>query len=472
MEGTLAKDKRHVGIKIMDGDDVLYDENQSTEKDFDSDPLFTKAAAIQMHGRSWNFEILSNRSFRQATSNERPWLILVGGMIIDSMLLGLFIVLARSNRRAIQFANKMAEEYQSKANRLSNIIEHAVDGLITIDETGLVESFNPACEIIFDYKSEQAIGQNITLFVPDPYRRKNEAYLPNQQDREEKQIVGIGRKVEGRKQDGTVVPLDLSVSEIFVDGRRLYNGIIRDISEHQKAENEILRSNLELERFAYIASHDLQEPLRMVSSFTELLQEEYGDKMEAQAKLYLSYTLKSSRRMQELVSDLLEYSRVDYEESGFSSFDSKAQIDAVINNLHDAIEETKAKITIDKMPTVLANPLRFSRLMQNLIGNAIKYRRKDTVPEIQISVEEKESDWLFSVSDNGIGIKPEYLEQIFIIFKRLHSKDEYPGTGMGLAICAKIVENFAGRLWVDSEEGKGSVFYFTLPKQIKVREAA
>jgi len=210
----------------------------------------------------------------------------------------------------------------------------------------------------------------------------------------------------------------------------------------------------------------------MVSSFTELLQEEYGDKMEAQAKLYLSYTLKSSRRMQELVSDLLEYSRVDYEESGFSSFDSKAQIDAVINNLHDAIEETKAKITIDKMPTVLANPLRFSRLMQNLIGNAIKYRRKDTVPEIQISVEEKESDWLFSVSDNGIGIKPEYLEQIFIIFKRLHSKDEYPGTGMGLAICAKIVENFAGRLWVDSEEGKGSVFYFTLPKQIKVREAA
>lgn len=472
MEGTLEKEKRRVGIRIMDGGDVLYDENRASEQDFDSDPLFRKTAEVQMFGRTWNFEILSTLSFRQTTGDNKPWMILVGGIVIDSLLFGLFIFLARSNRRAIQFADKMSREYQSKTNWLNNVIEYAVDGLITIDENGLIESFNPACEEIFGYKAENVMGQNIKILMPEPYHGEHDRYLNNYHDTGEKQIIGIGREVQGRKQDGTVFPLELSVSEISIEGRRLYSGIVRDITERKRAEDEILRSNIELERFAYIASHDLQEPLRMVSTFTDLLREDYSDKLDDQARQYMSFTTDASKRMRALVLDLLEYSRVGAEESGFSEFDGSAQLEAVLENLKESIDETGAAITIDAMPTIFANPVRFSRLMQNLIGNGIKYRAPDRTTQIHVSAEEREIDWLFAVRDNGIGIRQEYFEQIFVIFKRLHNKNEYTGTGIGLAICKKIVANFGGRLWVESDVGKGSVFYFTVPKQKKLKSAA
>ncbi|MBT5048707.1 MAG: PAS domain S-box protein [Rhodospirillaceae bacterium] len=472
MEGTLEKEKRRVGIRIMDGGDVLYDENRVSEKDYDSDPLFRKTAEVQMFGRTWNFEILSTLSFRQTTGDNKPWMILAGGIVIDSLLFGLFIFLARSNRRAIQFADKMTREYQSKTSWLSNVIEYAVDGLITIDENGLIESFNPACEEIFGYKAKNVMGQNIKILMPEPNHSEQDRYPNNFHDTGEKQITGIGREVQGRKQDGTVFPLELSVSEISIEGRRLYSGIVRDITERKRAEDEILRSNIELERFAYIASHDLQEPLRMVSTFTDLLREDYSDKLDDQARQYMSFTTDASKRMRALVLDLLEYSRVGAEESGFSEFDGEAQLEAVLENLKEAVDETGAEITIDAMPTIFANPVRFSRLMQNLIGNGIKYRAPDRTTQIHVSAEERENDWLFAVRDNGIGIRQEYFEQIFVIFKRLHNKNEYTGTGIGLAICKKIVANFGGRLWVESDVGKGSVFYFTVPKQRKLKSAA
>jgi PAS domain S-box-containing protein len=460
MEGTLEKDLRHVGIRITDGKDVLYDENHAGVTNFDPRPLFSKTTAVEAFGRTWEFEILTKKTFNSSASNERPWLILVGGLIIDSLLLILFYILARNNRQAVQFADKMTGQFQAKANRLSEIIEQAVDGLMTVDENGLIESFNPACEQIFGYTAKEAIGQNIRALIPEPYAEESE------------QKRSFARKAEGRQKSGETILLELSFSEISVEGRQLFSGILRDITAQVEAENEILRSNLELERFAYIASHDLQEPLRMVSSFSELLHEEYGDKLDEQGRQYVDWTLKSSKRMQALVSDLLEYSRADADESGFSEFDSGAQISAVIDNLGDVLDQTGAKITIGDMPVIFANPLRFSRLMQNLVGNATKYRATDRDPEIEITAEDRDGEWLFSVRDNGIGMRSEYLEQIFVIFKRLHNKDEYPGTGIGLSVCKKIVENFGGRIWVESEPSCGSEFFFSVAKPQKARNAA
>ena len=460
MHGTLDSDRRVVGIRITDGDDVLYNENDAELTNRSGPPRFTKAISIQEFGRKWDFEIISKKSFDNISSNQRPWLILLGGGVIDAMLLALLLFLARSNRQAVEFADRMNHQFQARTIRLSAIIEHARSGLITIDEDELIESFNPACERIFGYTAEEAIGRNIRQFIPEPYGDDGD------------QNHGFARKAEGRTKSGEIVLLELAFSEITIAGGRLLSGIVHDITEQDKAETEILNKNLELERFAYIASHDLQEPLRMVSSFTALLQEEYGDRLDDQARQYMDWTVQSSRRMQNLVADLLEYSLASSDEGGFSDFDSGEQIAAVVENLGDAMKVSGAKIKVGDMPVIYANPLRFGRLLQNLVGNAIKYRANDRIPEIEIKVQEGDREWVFSVCDNGLGIRPEYFEQIFVIFKRLHNKEEYSGTGIGLSICQKIVENFGGRIWVESEPGRGSQFFFSVPKRQKDREAA
>lgn len=357
-------------------------------------------------------------------------------------------------------------------SKLKAIVENTVDGLITIDENGIIQSYNKACVNIFGYGADDVIGKNVKILMPDPYQSEHDQYLQNYHSTGVKKIIGIGREVQGKKKDGTVFPLDLSVSSVEMAGRKLFSGIVRDITDRKKAEEEILRSNVELERFAYIASHDLQEPLRMVANFTALLSEEYEAGMDDQAKEYMGFIIDAARRMQDMVGDLLEYSRIGHEEAGFSEFDADTHIKVVLENLNEVIEETGASVEVGELPEIYTNPVRFSRLMQNLIGNAIKYRDKDRAPVIRVSAEDKGDVWLFSVADNGIGIKKEYLEQIFIIFKRLHGKNEYKGTGIGLAICKKIVEGMGGELWAESEYGQGTIFRFTLPKQETIRRAA
>ncbi len=373
---------------------------------------------------------------------------------------------------AISFQD-MTEKLERTNARLQAIMDTAVDGLITIDEYGTVQHYNRACEDIFGYSADEIIGQNVKILMPPDYKSEHDNYLRNYRNTGEKKIIGIGREVMGQRKDGSVFPLDLAVGEVMIQDQKLYSGIVRDITERKKAEDEIMRSNEELERFAYLASHDLQEPLRMVRNFTDLLNEEYGKSLDPQASKYMRFVIDSSARMQALVADLLEYSRVGSEETGFRLFDSRRHVDIVLNNLSDAISETQAELIIDDgLPEIYANPIRFSRLMQNLIGNAIKYRKSDGAPRIHIGIQENADEWQFSVEDNGIGIKKDYLEQIFVIFKRLHGKNEYTGTGIGLAICKKIVEGFEGKIWAESEPGIGTTFIFTVPKREIKRKAA
>jgi len=229
-----------------------------------------------------------------------------------------------------------------------------------------------------------------------------------------------------------------------------------------KRTEELTRSNVELDQFASVVSHDLQEPLRMITAYVHLLQAQYGGKLDKDADECIAFAVDGTKRMQGLIDDLLSYSRVGTRGKEFTATDCNAVLERTLLNLKRAIEEGGARVTQDDLPTVFGDEFQLGQLFQNLIGNAIKHHAQ-SAPQIHIGCERKGKAWRFSVKDNGIGIDREYAERIFVIFQRLHTRQEYPGTGIGLAICKKIVERHRGEIWVESQPGRGSTFYFTLP---------
>jgi light-regulated signal transduction histidine kinase (bacteriophytochrome) len=224
----------------------------------------------------------------------------------------------------------------------------------------------------------------------------------------------------------------------------------------------LARSNQDLEQFAYVASHDLQEPLRMVATYTQLLAERYRGKLDDDADKYIHYAVDGALRMQTLVQDLLAFSRLGRQGTDLQSTDCNVVVETAVKNLQTAVHESGAQVTHDHLPAVVTDGAQLPQVFQNLIGNAIKFRGSDP-PAIRISASKKGREWVFAVADNGIGIAPEHAEIIFVIFKRLHTRAEYPGSGIGLAICKRIIERQGGKIWVESQRGQGATFKFTLP---------
>jgi signal transduction histidine kinase len=237
---------------------------------------------------------------------------------------------------------------------------------------------------------------------------------------------------------------------------------LQDVTERKEAEEALKRSNHELEQFAYVASHDLQEPLRMVASYVQLLARRYRGKLDSDADEFIGFAVDGSTRMQDLINDLLAYSRVGTKGKPFEPTKTESVFDRSLSNLKALIDESGAEVTHDPLPAVMADGAQLIQLFQNLLSNAIKFRGEET-PKVHVSADRKQNEWVFSFEDNGIGIDAEFADRIFIIFQRLHSRAQYPGTGIGLAICKKIVKRHGGRIWVKSQPGMGSSFYFTIP---------
>lgn len=256
---------------------------------------------------------------------------------------------------------------------------------------------------------------------------------------------------------------------VFLELDRQKQALQQENVRRCRAEEELSRyaaklelSNRELEQFAYVASHDMKEPLRMVASYTELLADEYRGKFDPQADRWMQYVTDGAKRMRELIDNLLEYSRIGAQQEPMCPVDLREVADLALTNLHMSLRETHCRIDVDPLPGILGNKLLLIQLFQNLIGNALKFRGS-SAPVVRISCQLRADDCQIDVQDNGIGIEPRYCRQIFRLFQRLHTRDEYPGTGIGLAVCEKIVAHHGGRIWVDSEPGRGSTFHFTLP---------
>ncbi len=268
--------------------------------------------------------------------------------------------------------------------------------------------------------------------------------------------------------DGRNINVEFVSNVYLVNGNRVIQCNIRDITKRKQAEEqskilmkELARSNADLQQFAYVASHDLQEPLRTIASFVQLLEKRYKDKLDEKADEFIDYIVSGVKIMELLIKDLLTYSQVETKRQNFRPINCSVALEEAIYNLRTVIKESNVELTYDLLPTVTADASQLSRLFQNLIGNAIKFRGNEPL-KIHISAEQKGDEWVFPIKDNGIGIEPRFFERIFSLFQRLHTRNEYQGTGIGLAVCKKIVEHHGGRIWVESKPGKGSTFYFTI----------
>ena len=375
--------------------------------------------------------------------------------------------------------HKQAEDTLREAKEFTeNLIASMQDGFLVLDAHGAHLDINRAFCRMTGFSRAELIG----IGSLHPYSPA-EALTTIQQAFERNRQGELGSfELTFMRKSGERFPVIVSPTVIRdAQGKPSgYIATVKDITERKLAEDkltrsaqELARSNAELERFAYVASHDLQEPLRMVASFVGLLADRYRGQLDADADEFIGFAVDGTQRMQRLISDLLDYSRVSTRGQSLQPTDAGTALDEALWNLALVINEAGATVTYDPLPTVLADPTQLMQLFQNLIGNALKFRGSEP-PVVQVSAREASHDgpfevsqtskaWEFSVRDNGIGIAPEYHAQIFDVFRRLHTQAEYPGTGIGLATCRKIVERHGGRIWVKSERGQGSTFCFTLP---------
>jgi len=339
--GTLARERRHVAIAIRDGDDLIFDEHNATSGEFDPEALYQTRSDLELYGRRWSFDIRSDASFRATAQSHQPLIILIGGLLIDGLLLTLFILMSRASRHALRYAELAKRELSSKAAELE-------------------------------------------------------------------------------------------------------------------------RSNSDLEQFAYVAAHDLQEPLRMVVTYSQLLGSRYPQD-DPKLQSYLKYVTQNARRMSVLVQSLLNYARVDWDEPGMEVTDANQVVAAVLHRLSDSLEEAGAHVHVEPLPKVHIAFEQLEQIFQQLLSNALKFTGQESL-SVEIQAQADEAGFhRFSVSDNGIGIDPSFAERVFVAFKRLNHGDASSGTGIGLAICKRLVERHGGEIWVESDLDKGSTFYFTLP---------
>jgi PAS domain S-box-containing protein len=394
-----------------------------------------------------------------------------------------FVEMSRGNARLKQQADalrKQAEVMQKAELKFRSLLEAAPDPMVVCREDGEILMVNSQTEVLFRCGRDRLISRNITALVPG-WEFRWRSGRDHSLDAPRVDSVERGVELTAFPEGRAPFPVEISFSPLQTEDGLVITSAIRDISERKKTEeqirqlnasleervlertNALMRSNEELQQFAYIASHDLQEPLRTVSIYAQLLAKRYQGKLQGDADQFITFIVEGAERMERLIHDLLDFSRVDARGTDFFvRMSCDDALDDAMRNVHSLIQENGAVITSGGLPSITGDPVQMTRLFQNLLVNSIKYRSADS-PCVHLAASPSGDDWVFSVRDNGIGIEPQYAEKVFGIFKILQPRDKRSGSGMGLAICRKIVSRHQGRIWVESALGKGATFYFTLP---------
>jgi PAS domain S-box-containing protein len=423
-------------------------------------------------GKSWDdeFQIVTGKG------NER-WVRVIGEVELVNgnynRIYGSF--------QDIDDRKKAEEKIKNSEERQKLIMNAALDAIVCIDIKGIITFWNPQAEQIFGWNASEVVGRLLSeVIIPESYRTLHENGMKKYLKTGRGPALNVLLQLSAVKRNGEHFPIELTVLPILQDGEEFFCAFIRDISERkayesrlielnvslEKQKAELIVSNNELEQFAYIASHDLQEPLRMVTSFMTLLNKKYGSNFDETATSYIDFAIDGAKRMRQLILDLLEYSRVGKMTETTEFIDLNTLIEEIKILCRKQIEEHDASVIVfGTLPLIKSYKAPLLQLFQNLISNALKYKRNGIRPLVKISFTSLHEYWQFVVEDNGIGIDEEYFDKIFVIFQRLHNKDEYSGTGMGLAVSKKIVEAMGGKIWLESTVNTGTKFYFTIPKK-------
>jgi PAS domain S-box-containing protein len=355
---------------------------------------------------------------------------------------------------------------EAERQRYQELFDLAPDGYLVTDAIGTIQEANRAAATLLHVPQNFLVGKPLSLYIADAERTSFRLQLSRLLAAQE----GEEWEVRMQPREGTPFAAALTVAAVCDPNGKVVSlrWLLRDISVRKRAEEtlarhmvELQRSNEDLQQFVYAASHDLQEPLRQVASFVQLLARRYQGQLDAQADEFIGYAVEGATRLQRLIHDLLVYSQIGWGQE-FAATDCEAVLTRTLRALQIAIEESGAVVTHDPLPTVWGDAVQLGHVLQNLIGNALKFRG-EAPPRIHLSARPEEGQWMFSVRDNGIGLEPQYAERIFLLFQRLHTRAQYQGTGIGLAVCKKVIERHGGRIWVESEPGQGTTFFFTIP---------
>jgi PAS domain S-box-containing protein len=387
-----------------------------------------------------------------------------GGILVTAAIRNIS-VRKEAEERLVQITRELTLKHQL----LDSVVEGTTDPIYVRDLENRFTLANSACSKVFDLTVDQVLGRTLRELLP------SDSYYAVAQSDQEILCAGDTRTVEETAEIDGIVRTYLTTKGPYRDADQKTIGTIgiaRDITERKNSElqlvktvGELKRSNDELQQFAYVASHDLQEPLRMVASYTQLLGKRYKGRLDSDADEFIAFAVDGCNRMQRLIQDLLAYSRAGTTGKVLREISGESALKDALTNLRATIEQSGAVVTHDSLPALTTDGMHLTQVFQNLVGNAIKYRSA-AVPHVHISAaKNRGKEWIFAVQDNGLGIDPRYFERIFILFQRLHGRDEFEGTGIGLAICKKLVEQLGGRIWVESQLGKGSTFYFVLPER-------
>lgn len=455
LDGTI---KRHFNIELLSGEQTVYQNIELLAK-FDQDTGSQRA--FELYGVNWTFKVWPKAHRLKQDYSSIPMAILLNGVVI-SVLIALIVFYAL-NVKGIRSYLK------AKEAQLSATINNTIDGIITINEKGQILSVNDSAQHIFGYQEAELLNRNVKCLMPEPYHGEHDTYIANYVQTLEAKIIGQGREVSGLRKNGEIFPMELGVTQFSVDNRMYFCGMVRDITVQQKLASEkeklikqLSQSNEELDNFAYIASHDLKEPLRAIRNHSTFLKEDYEQVLDEDGVHKLNRLMYLTSRMEKLISDLLYFSRLGREKANREVTDVNLIVEDVKARLEESLEKHNVELVIDNvLPSIACDSVKVTELFHNLVTNAYKYNVADK-KRINIGSDNGNPE-TFYIKDNGIGIDNRFKKDIFRIFKRLNSPKKFgEGSGVGLTFSKKIVEQHNGKIWFESTENQGTCFYFTL----------